>query len=234
MLKCELCGNESPDGAQFCMYCGKDFPKAELPVKAPEVKPAAQEVKPPAASTPPPPPARPTRPTQTVPPSKGTSGSVRSGGPIFQLNGVGGQLYVYEDAVALEFKGALGFLNHGLKGTKRIPYESITSVQVKQGTNITNGYIQFGVVGGNESRQGLFAATKDENTVMFYKQDNDLAAEIQRFVERKKAALRSPAPAAPQPAASGADEILKYKQLLDAGIITQEEFDAKKRQILGI
>lgn len=33
---------------------------------------------------------------------------------------------------------------------------------------------------------------------------------------------------------SGADEILKYKQLLDSGIITQEEFDAKKKQILGI
>ncbi len=33
---------------------------------------------------------------------------------------------------------------------------------------------------------------------------------------------------------SGADEILKYKQLLDQGIITQEEFDAKKEQILNL
>ena len=30
------------------------------------------------------------------------------------------------------------------------------------------------------------------------------------------------------------DEILKFKQLLDAGIITQEEFDAKKKQLLGL
>ncbi len=30
------------------------------------------------------------------------------------------------------------------------------------------------------------------------------------------------------------EEILKYKQLLDSGILTQEEFDAKKKQILGI
>jgi len=30
-----------------------------------------------------------------------------------------------------------------------------------------------------------------------------------------------------------ADEILKFKQLLDAGVITQEEFDAKKRQLIG-
>ena len=34
--------------------------------------------------------------------------------------------------------------------------------------------------------------------------------------------------------ASNADELKKYKDLLDAGIITQEEFDAKKRQLLGL
>ena len=33
---------------------------------------------------------------------------------------------------------------------------------------------------------------------------------------------------------SCADEILKYKELMDDGIITQEEFDAKKKQLLGL
>ena len=33
---------------------------------------------------------------------------------------------------------------------------------------------------------------------------------------------------------SAADEILKFKQLLDSGIISQEEFDAKKKQLLGL
>lgn len=33
---------------------------------------------------------------------------------------------------------------------------------------------------------------------------------------------------------SGADEIVKYKGLFDQGIISQEEFDTKKRQILGL
>ena len=33
---------------------------------------------------------------------------------------------------------------------------------------------------------------------------------------------------------SAADEILKYKQLLDSGAITQEEYDAKKKQLLGL
>ena len=37
--------------------------------------------------------------------------------------------------------------------------------------------------------------------------------------------------AAPQ---SDADELKKYKELLDSGVITQEEFDAKKKQIPGL
>ena len=38
-----------------------------------------------------------------------------------------------------------------------------------------------------------------------------------------------------QPAAlSSADELRKFKELLDMGVITQEEFDAKKKQLLGL
>lgn len=33
---------------------------------------------------------------------------------------------------------------------------------------------------------------------------------------------------------SDAEEIKKYKELLDSGIISQEEFDAKKKQLLGL
>lgn len=39
---------------------------------------------------------------------------------------------------------------------------------------------------------------------------------------------------APGGQVSAADEIMKYKALLDQGIITQEEFEAKKRQLLGL
>ena len=33
---------------------------------------------------------------------------------------------------------------------------------------------------------------------------------------------------------SNADELKKYKELLDSGVITQEEFDAKKKQLLNL
>ena len=44
--------------------------------------------------------------------------------------------------------------------------------------------------------------------------------------------LKTQTPAAP--ATSPADEIKRYKELLDTGILTQEEFDAKKKQLLGL
>ena len=37
-----------------------------------------------------------------------------------------------------------------------------------------------------------------------------------------------------QSSSSAADEIFKFKQLLDAGIITEEEFEAKKKQLLNL
>lgn len=39
---------------------------------------------------------------------------------------------------------------------------------------------------------------------------------------------------APVIATSTPDELKKYKELLDCGVITQEEFDAKKKQLLGL
>ncbi len=38
----------------------------------------------------------------------------------------------------------------------------------------------------------------------------------------------------PKSTSSSADELKKFKDLLDSGVITQEEFDAKKKQLLGL
>lgn len=38
----------------------------------------------------------------------------------------------------------------------------------------------------------------------------------------------------PTTSVSAADEIAKYKSLLDSGAITSEEFEAKKKQLLGL
>ena len=52
---------------------------------------------------------------------------------------------------------------------------------------------------------------------------------IDRQQEKSKAA-----PIADAPKSDEADQLKKYKELLDSGVITQEEFDAKKKQLLGL
>ena len=64
------------------------------------------------------------------------------------------------------------------------------------------------------------------------------AAEIYNIVsglliERQQEKAKS-APIIETPKSDEADQLKKYKELLDSGIITQEEFDAKKKQLLGL
>ena len=119
----------------------------------------------------------------------------------------------------------MSFLTQGLKGEKTIPFESITTVQFKRPGALTSGYIQFGLLGGNESRSGLIDATKDENTVMFVKKAIEDADFIRGYIEQTKATKTNPQ--------SGLDELRKLKGLLDDGIINSQEFELQKKKILG-
>jgi len=58
--------------------------------------------------------------------------------------------------------------------------------------------------------------------------------EIKSAFEQYKQAPAEPVSTTIVNERSDADEILKFKGLLDSGIITQEEFEAKKKQLLGL
>ena len=64
-----------------------------------------------------------------------------------------------------------------------------------------------------------------------------LSAEInkrQKFTTNNNVPNASADNKATNEATSSLDELVKLKSLLDTGIITQEEFDAKKKQVLGL
>lgn len=139
-------------------------------------------------------------------------------------------LTINDNSLSIRRKGALNLMTQGLKGEKTIPLKSITSVQIKK-PGLTNGYIQFSLPGGNESKGGVFKATQDENTVMFSGKYYKDMLELKQTIE---SIIFSDAKGKSAQITSSADEILKFKKLLDEGIITQEEFDAKKKLVLGI
>lgn len=134
---------------------------------------------------------------------------------------------ITESGVEIERKGMMSAMSHGLKGTKTIPFKNITNIQLKE-AGLTSGYLQFGMLGSLESKGGVMRATSDENTIMFVKKDQDKIIALKNYIESKMNQEES------TNQLSVADEIAKFKKLLDDGILTQEEFDKKKAELLGL
>jgi hypothetical protein len=144
------------------------------------------------------------------------------------FDGHNGQIEVLDDRIVVSRKGVLGFLTQGLKGDKMIPFASITAVQFKTASAFFNGYIQFTVRGGNESRGGIASAGTDENSVMFR-----AGSQAEEFA-RLKAIVEAKISSGPARHVSAADEVEKFAALRDRRIITEEEFQQKKRTLLGL
>ena len=79
-------------------------------------------------------------------------------------------------------------------------------------------------------------ATMKEASGFLLLQGLMFAMVVVAFVKRSRA-IAGEAPevvVVANPQSTSADELKKYKELLDTGVISQEEFDAKKKQLLGL
>lgn len=141
--------------------------------------------------------------------------------PLHQLSAWGAKLRVYEDRIVIKRVEDLHLFMSDEISEKVIYIQDITSVQIKPAAFLRPGYIQFSMAGS--------ATETHENTLSFSEGKNLIAKKIKATVERLKSNQASPG----NPG-SAADEIVKYKKLADDGVITQEEFEKKKRQLLGI
>jgi hypothetical protein len=144
--------------------------------------------------------------------------------------GINGRIEVIGDRIKISRKGIGSFFTHGLQGEKEILISQISAIQIKPASMLTSGYLQFGFLGSQESKGGIFSAAQDENTVMFKKNQQREFEAIKREVERIRRAGSQPEAVA----FSAADEINKLAALRDKGVITTAEFDAKKNQLLGL
>ena len=97
-----------------------------------------------------------------------------------------------------------------------LPFDSISAI----GMSAFKG-IAIGTSSGKISFKGIGNRDEIHSTIN------------QQLVNRQSQAKNIPS-AKQEILPSNADELKKYKDLLDSGVITQEEFDAKKKQILGL
>ena len=150
----------------------------------------------------------------------------------------GTSLEVYETYLVLKHMQVGSLLTNIARGGalagKKINYSDLTSVQFREPAGLTVGFIQFAYPGCVESKGGITDMLNDENSIPVQPSDIMLARQIVEYIEQRKAELKQPQATTIIQQNSTADEIKKFKELLDCGVITQEEFDAKKKQLLGL
>ena len=152
----------------------------------------------------------------------------------------GTSLEVYENHIVINYmrtggviSAAANILTGGGTGGKRIAISDITSIQFKEPAGVTVGFIQFSYPGSVDKQGGIGNALDDENSIPISEENLSLAKQAVNYIETQRDNLRSSKGVVVQQQSS-ADELKKYKELLDSGVISQEEFDAKKKQLLGI
>lgn len=157
---------------------------------------------------------------------------------IYEIDGNMGQtLKVYEDKCIISSKKGLKSIMFGnaLSGDKQFYYTDITSVQFKN-LGIASGYLQFEYAGShsgnNFTSENSFVFSATIGTSKYKKLKEEMPGiyeDIRNRIDNAKTMNSKPVINAVSPA----DELKKYKELFDSNIITQEEFEAKKKQILG-
>ena len=168
-------------------------------------------------------------------------------GPILmRAEGVNANLLLLEDRVRIQRREEKTFLNQGFGRDKEILLSQITSVRLRKATKLGNGFIQIVLSGAPEVDDAEVA--RDQNTVLFRNTRQVEFERIKTAIEMRKSVTQAVMPQSlpqyqtppqyqpppPPRAASYIEELEQLAALRDKGVITEDEFAAKKRQILGI
>ena len=147
---------------------------------------------------------------------------------VNKIKGANATLEILEDR-AIIHRTMMGRMTTGGPNQKTMIYSKLSGVEIKKPA-LLGGYLQF-TGSGLKASSGTMDASKNENTIMFR---NDVAEweKAAQFINDKIASGSSNSNTIQQ--LSPADEILKYKSLLDLGVITEEEFQTKKKDLLNL
>jgi hypothetical protein len=169
------------------------------------------------------------------------------------LEGTTRKIIYHEDAISLEAIVRSGGLGGLLDDSARIPNESIfiediRGITVYEGKGTSNvlltsmfggnrdaavmesiSYIRFEIKGVNDVR--TFSPASHPYTITIRA---DQIAEANNFKIFMDGKIRDFRKNQNKPAVSSADELIKYSELLDKGLISKEEFDELKKKLLGL
>lgn len=153
------------------------------------------------------------------------------------VNNLGKIMDVYDNKVVFTSTQSTSTIVMGLllnrsttQGQKTIYLKDAIGVQHKPAT-VTDGYIQVETAASGASVSRAYGG---ENSIQFGNDSNAEAEIIAAFIRTKIEEIKNAPVGGFIQQTSSADELKKFKELLDMGAITQEEFDAKKKQLLDL
>lgn len=124
------------------------------------------------------------------------------------------------------------------KAEETVPISKIQSFSMKEPHGLSQGQIVFktaqAATAGVSLGFGIGAALGAEKSFFFTKANLDTANELKAYITSYEANTAQSAGSDGPKVVSVVDEIRGLKGLLDDGIITQDEFDTKKRQLLNL
>ncbi|WHZ05778.1 SHOCT domain-containing protein [Neobacillus sp. YX16] len=121
-----------------------------------------------------------------------------------------------------------------MRGDTKVFYNQITAIKYKEPSLGSKGYLQLTTP--RTSILGM-ARTVDQpqNAIKFKKDKLADAKEIKDYIEAKIAQNKNAATAGNESEGkSPVEQVKELKELLDMDILTQEEFDKKKKELLGL
>ena len=117
-------------------------------------------------------------------------------------------------------------IHKSMRGENKVLFNQITGIKYQEPTALKKGFIQFSIPRTNIVGV-LRSMDQGSNAIVFNKKEQEMVNEIKVFVENRLSNINAQSE-------SPTEQIKEYKELLDSGIITQEEFDMKKKELLNL
>lgn len=134
-------------------------------------------------------------------------------------------LTIWRDRIRISKHGIGGlWQNRGPKGYDEFPISSIVSIAWRDATLVHEGYIQFSTVGGIDQRD----AFRDSKAAVFGRRHQKEFERARAIVEDLRSAPERP----PDGSSDPSDAIRKLKALHDDGLITDQEYERKRQELL--
>jgi hypothetical protein len=154
----------------------------------------------------------------------------------FTAVGATGEVSFTGTSVLIRRKGLLGAMRQisGIgRGNKDVPLSAVTGVRIEPGSLFSKPFFQLIHSGDVQIQGGANDVGNDDNSVFFGKSAKPDFERLAQLILTALAETKAPPLTWSLPVDDPTDTLKKLAALKDAGVLTEEEFSAKKAEILS-